>query len=72
MYSYPDKVKRITLNLPQKLLKEAQDYTGLNMTKTIIQGLEVLKRGRAYNLAMKYKGKIKLDIDLDSSRERTR
>lgn len=62
--------KRITLNLPAQLLKEAQKVTGKNMTETIITGLEMLRRVRAYDLALQLKGKLKLEIDLEGSRER--
>ncbi|EMM87357.1 hypothetical protein LEP1GSC161_4049 [Leptospira santarosai str. CBC1416] len=35
-------------------------------------GLELLKRSRAYDKAQKLKGKIKIQINLDVSRERSR
>lgn len=63
-------IKKITINLPGQLLKEAQQVTGKNMTETIISGLEILKRSQAYNLAMKLKGRLNLKVDLDTSRER--
>lgn len=67
-----DEIKRITVNLPSHLLNEAQSYTGKNITETLIEGLEQLRKARAYDLAMSLKGKIKLDIDLEESRERNR
>ncbi|XDD52497.1 hypothetical protein AB3N59_20020 [Leptospira sp. WS92.C1] len=64
--------KRITANLPEKLLKEARIVTGKGITETIVMGLELLRRSRAYEKAQNLKGKIKIQIDLDTSRERPR
>lgn len=73
MYHNTDIRKRLTLNLPHQLLKEAQKVTGKNMTDTIISGLEILKRIRGYDLAMKLRaGRLNLNIDLKTSRERHR
>lgn len=63
--------RRVTANLPRKLLKEAMKNTGVGMTETLVQGLLMVKRSRAFEKAMRLKGKIKLNIDLDASRERT-
>ena len=65
-------VKRVTANLPQDLLEGAMEVTGKGITETLIEGLERVRRSRAYEKAMALKGKIKLDIDLDESRERRR
>lgn len=73
MYHNTDIQKRLTLNLPHRLLKEAQKVTGKNMTDTIISGLEVLKRLRGHDLAMKLRAmRLNLNIDLKTSRERHR
>ncbi len=65
-------VKRVTANLPQDLLEGAMEVTGKGITETLIEGLERVRRLRAYEKAMALKGKIKLDIDLDSLRGRRR
>ena len=65
------KVKRITANLPDQLLKDATAVTGLSLTETLIQGLKLVKRAAAYEKAKALKGRLDLDIDLDGSRERT-
>lgn len=64
--------KRITANLPSDLLEAAQDVTGKGITETLIAGLRLLERSRAYDKAMALKGKIQLDIDVDALRERRR
>ena len=65
-------IQRVTANLPKKLLQEAQKVSGLGITETIIQGLEIIQRRRSYDYAMGLKGKLNLKIDLEKSRERNR
>jgi hypothetical protein len=64
--------KRITANLPDTLLEEATAVTGKGITETLIAGLEMVRRSRAHAKASALRGKIQLDIDLESSRERDR
>jgi hypothetical protein len=64
-------IKRVTVNLPAKLLSEAEQVSGRGITETIVQGLELLARRRAYGKALALKGKLRLDLNLDSSRERS-
>jgi hypothetical protein len=65
-------VKRVTVNLPKGLLEAAERATGEGPTRTIIQGLELLARRRAYAKALALRGKIHLKVDLERSRERNR
>lgn len=65
------KTRRITANIPEDLLREASEVTKLGITETLVQGLQLVKRSRAYTLAQELKGKLNLDIDLDVSRERS-
>ena len=65
-------IKRVTVNLPAKLLSEAEEVTGLGITETIVAGLSLLARRRAYTKALALKGRLRLNIDLDVSRERAR
>ena len=66
------KIKRITANLPEDLLKEAMGVTHETLTETLIQGLKLIKRTKAFAKAQALRGKIDLEIDLDVSRERHR
>jgi len=70
-YSGMDRIKRITANLPEDLIKEAVSVTGKNLTDTLIEGLRMVKRTAAFEKAQKLKGKLKLEIDLGTSRERS-
>ena len=64
--------KRITANLPKELLEEAMKVTKRGITETLVEGLRLLNRQSAYQVAMALRGKIKLDVDLETSRERRR
>ena len=64
--------RRITANLPTELLEQAMKTTGRGITETLIEGLERLRRADAYRKAMSLKGRIRLAVDLDGSRERRR
>lgn len=63
-------VRRVTVNLPRSLLEDAMQATGRGITETLIEGLDLVRRRRAYESAMALRGKLLLDIDLDPSRER--
>lgn len=64
--------RRVTANLPAELLKHACRATGQGITDTLVQGLELLRRSGAAPKAAQLKGRLKLKIDLETSRERTR
>jgi hypothetical protein len=65
------RVRRVTANLPGDLLDEAMHVTGQGITKTLVTGLRLVRRTRGYEKAMALRGKVRLKIDLDQSRERT-
>ncbi|GBE06234.1 MAG TPA: type II toxin-antitoxin system VapB family antitoxin [Nitrospirae bacterium] len=63
---------RTTLDLPENLLEEAMKTTHIQTkTKVIITALEELIRKSKISELKKFKGKIDLDIDLDTVRGRT-
>ncbi len=62
--------QRVTANLPRRLLREAQEVTGANITDTLIEALATLRRRRAAHLIEALRGNIQLDVDLEVSRER--
>ncbi|PIE02558.1 MAG: hypothetical protein CSA81_06125 [Acidobacteria bacterium] len=62
---------RTTLDLPEELLFEAMELTKIKTkTKVIITALEDLIRQHKIAEIKSYRGKIDLDIDLNSLRER--
>lgn len=66
------KIRRITANLPEALLDSAMDVTGKGITDTIVEGLEQLKRRRAYDKLISLRGKVQLNLDIDELRGRDR
>jgi hypothetical protein len=64
--------RRITANLPGDLLDAAQDVTGKGITETLIEGLEQVKRRRFYERALRLRGKLQLDANLEETRGRRR
>jgi hypothetical protein len=66
------RARRITANLPEDLLDDAMRVTGAGITETLVAGLRLVRRTRAYEKAMALRGKVHLVIDLDKSRERAR
>jgi hypothetical protein len=62
-------VRKITVNVPEKLLSSALESTGQGITETIIAGLiEIEKRERRQALRL-LRGKIAFDIDLEKTRK---
>jgi hypothetical protein len=62
---------RTTLDLPETLLDEAMKASHIGTkTKVIITALEELIRKRKIGELKTFKGKVDLDIDLDSVRGR--
>ena len=66
------RARRITANLPEDLLREAQEVSGKGITETIVEGLQLVRRRRALEKALALRGKVELRIDLEESRERRR
>ena len=66
------RARRVTANLPGELLEDAMNVTGKGITETLVEGLRLVRRARAYEKARALRGKIRLTIDLDESRERRR
>jgi hypothetical protein len=64
--------RRVTANLPVKLVADACHVTGLGITETLVTGLERVKRSAAAAQARALKGKLRLTIDVETSRERAR
>ncbi len=65
-------VKRVTVNLPAGLLADAEAVTGRGVTETLVEGLRLIARRRAYAKALALRGRLQLDIDIGASRERAR
>ena len=64
--------RRVTANLPTELLDAACAVTGEGITETLVRGLAMVRRSAAAARARSLRGKLKLDVDLEGSRERAR
>jgi hypothetical protein len=67
-----ERARRITANLPGDLLDDAMEVTGKGITETLVEGLHLVRRTRLYDKAMALRGKVRLDVDLETARERNR
>jgi hypothetical protein len=61
-------VKKITANIPAKLLERAQRTTGMGITETLIAGLEELERANKRSALRTLRGRIAFDLDLEETR----
>jgi len=46
------------------------EVTGKGITETLVEGLQLVRRARAYEKAVALRGRLKLSADLNKSRER--
>lgn len=64
-----EQAKKITVQVPQNLLRRAQRATRLGITPTVRQGLELLAASRSYERLRRLRGKVKFSLDLKALRE---
>ena len=64
--------RRVTANLPRALLDGARRATGKGITETLVAGLTLVNRSAAARKAAQLRGRLRLDVDLEVSRERSR
>ena len=60
--------RKVTVQLPADLLKDAQEYTGEGITPTIRRGLEQLRHAAACEGLLKLRGKVRFSLDLKELR----
>ena len=63
-------LRRVTANLPAELLERACRTSGKGITETLVEGLDLVQRTAAAKKALRLKGKLRLEVDLERSRER--
>lgn len=61
--------RKITVVVPEDLVRRAKQATGLGLAPTVRKGLELVAARQAYSELRKLRGKVKLAIDLDALRE---
>jgi hypothetical protein len=60
--------KKVTVELPEDLLRRAQKISGEGPTATIRKGLEILAATDVYERLLSLKGKVHLQYDIDDLR----
>ena len=54
-----ENAKKITIQISETLLKNAQEQTGMGITETVRRGLKLLASVKAYNELRYLRGKVK-------------
>ena len=68
----PKKLKKISTDIPAALMEQACKMSNLNQTETLIAGLKALIIQHRRSSIIDLKGKIKIGLDLNELRQRTR
>jgi hypothetical protein len=61
--------KKITVHVPEALLRKARKQTGLGITATIRQGLKLVAAGETFKRLRELRGRMPIRVDLDALRE---
>ncbi len=61
--------KKITVHVPEELLRRAQEVTGEGITPTVRRALRLVAASRAYEDLRSLRGKVDMSVDLDELRE---
>ena len=65
----PTRLKKVTLEVPDDILRRATAATGQGITPTIRKGLELVAASGAYAQLRSLRGKIKFNVKLSELRE---
>ncbi len=57
--------RKITVQIPEELLKKAQSETGKGITETVRRGLKLIAASNSYKELIRAKGKVKFSKSLD-------
>ena len=67
-----ERIKKISTNIPEGLLRKACEITKLNQTEALIAGLKELVAQHEREVIIDLKGKIRIGLDLDAMRRRVK
>jgi hypothetical protein len=62
-------IRKITVHIPDELLKSAQKSSGQGVTETVRQGLRLVAAGETYRQLARLRGAVKFSVDLQRLRE---
>jgi hypothetical protein len=63
-----ERTKKITVNVPARVLDNAVKITGKGVTLTVIEGLEELDRRAKRSALRALRGKVRLELNLEDTR----
>jgi len=63
------KESKITVYVPEPLLREAQEVTGEGITATVRRGLQLVASHRTFQDLRRMRGRVKFSADLEKLRE---
>jgi len=61
--------RKITVHVPEDLLKSAQKSSGQGVTETVRQGLRLVAAGETFRRVAALRGSVKFSVDLRKLRE---
>jgi len=61
-------VRKITANIPEDILENAQRLTGKGITLTLVEGLKALDRHARLSALRRLRGKVHFHLDLEGTR----
>ena len=61
-------LKKVTVNLPARVLESATRLTGKGITPTILEGLQEIERRAKRSALRGLKGKVRFKLDLEETR----
>jgi hypothetical protein len=61
--------RKITIEVPEELLRKAQRASGVGITQTVRQGLQILAASDAYDRARKLRGTYRFSLSLDELKD---
>lgn len=56
--------RKITIEIPEKLLEKAQEATGAGVTQTVRTGLQLVAASQAYARLRELRGKVRFSVNL--------
>jgi hypothetical protein len=61
-------LKKVTVNIPVRILERARTITGRGITETIVEGLLELDRQRKRSALRALRGRVSFQLDLEKTR----
>ena len=61
--------KKITVHVPEELLRKARRQSGLGISATVRQGLKLVAAGETFRRLRGLRGKVKVETDIEALRE---